>query len=66
MYELLADDAWTIIFVADDFDSMWTKLADFKSKQFDNNIDGCIIRNVKTAQWDYAWRVALNMRDLRI
>jgi len=39
---------------------------DFKDAQLDGNIDGLIICNTITKEWDYAWRVAINHKDLLV
>jgi hypothetical protein len=65
-YELRASDFHTVIFTVSDYDTMWKELMDFRDKQLDQNIDGLIVYNTLTAQWDYAWRVARQMQDLRI
>jgi hypothetical protein len=65
-YELRASDFHTVIFTVGDYDTMWKELMDFRDTQHDQNIDGLIVRNTLTGQWDYAWRVARQMQDIKV
>jgi hypothetical protein len=65
-YELRTADFNTVIFTASTYDDMFNQLGEFKEAQLDKNIDGLIIRNTITKEWDYAWKVAINHRELKV
>lgn len=64
-YQLLAVDG-TITDESNDLNELWMKTMDFRDKQPDNNIDGMIVRNTFTKQWDYAWKFARQLDDVNI
>ena len=65
-YELLAEDHKTVIFSTTSYNDMWCQLMDFRDEQLDKNIDGLIIRNVSNNKWEYAWKVAIQLREINI
>jgi hypothetical protein len=64
-YQLLAIDG-SIIEEASNTNELWLKTLYFRDKQPDNNIDGMIVRNTVTKQWDYAWKFARQLREVDI
>lgn len=64
-YQLLESlDCDLVRFEADDYNTMWRMLIDFRDARPDGNIDGMIIKNTENGIWEYAWRVARNMNDV--
>lgn len=64
-YQLLESlDCDLVHFEADDYNTMWRMLIDFRDARNDGNIDGMIIKNTENGIWEFAWRVARNMNDV--
>lgn len=64
-YEVIALDG-TIIHSSNRYDEMWSFLVGFKADQPNQNIDGVIVHNTVTKQWDYAWRIVYQLNDVKI